>query len=212
VNRAHQVTVEPLPRADLFAPEFVQPLVENCDLLGISSNSINWRFARKLSLLARAARPDLRIVLGGIHASLFPEHAIEISSADYVLRGEAEYTFPELVNAITSGKGFEAIAGLTYRDRQEVVRSNPAAPLLTREQLASQPAPAFDLLPENEYHGIAIESARGCAFNCVFCSIPYRRSFRDLSAAMASVTWSARASRSMSSIFNPLLTFRRPSG
>ncbi|MFL6292277.1 MAG: B12-binding domain-containing radical SAM protein [Thermoanaerobaculia bacterium] len=193
-RHGHEVRAEVLPRADLLAPSYVGPLVEGCDVLGLSANSINWRFARRLAIAAREARPDLPIVLGGIHPSLFPEHVLATTPADFVLRGEAETSLPELLDAIAAGTrygghggyggygGFERIAGLTWRDGGEV-RSNPARPLLTREELAAQPPPAFDLMPAGEYHGIGVESSRGCAFSCVFCSIPYRRSFRPLDAA-----------------------------
>jgi anaerobic magnesium-protoporphyrin IX monomethyl ester cyclase len=180
--RGHEVQVEPRPRPDLLSPGFVETLASGCDLLGISSNSINWRFARGLAVEARRARRDLPIVLGGIHASLFPEHALHVTPADYVLRGEAEESFPELLDTIAAGRGFEAIGGLTWRDKAGTIRSNPSRPLLSSKQLEAAPTPAFDLLPEGEYRGIAIESSRGCAFNCAFCSIPYRRSFRSLGA------------------------------
>jgi anaerobic magnesium-protoporphyrin IX monomethyl ester cyclase len=178
----HEVKAEVLPRADLLAPSCVGPLVEGCDVLGLSANSINWRFARRLAMAAREARPDLPIVLGGIHPSLFPEHVLATTPADFVLRGEAEASLPELLDAIAAGGGFGRIAGLTWRDGEHV-RSNPSRPLLTHEELAAQPPPAFDLIPAGEYHGIGVESSRGCAFSCVFCSIPYRRSFRPLDAA-----------------------------
>jgi anaerobic magnesium-protoporphyrin IX monomethyl ester cyclase len=180
--RGHEVRVEPRPRPDLLSPSYVQTLVADCDVLGISSNTINWRFARGLACEVGRIRPDLPVVLGGIHASLFPEHALQVTPADYVLRGEAEESLPELLAAIASGRGFEGIGGLTWRDRDGTIRSNPSRPLLAPEELEAGPAPAFDLLPDGEYQGIALESSRGCAFNCAFCSIPYRRSFRSLGA------------------------------
>lgn len=180
--QGHEVRVEPRPQPELLSPSFVETFVADCDVLGISSNSINWRFARAFAVVVGKARPDLPVVLGGIHASLFPEHALAITPADYVLRGEAEESLPELLTAIAAGHGFEAIGGLTWRDRDGTIRSNPARPLLSPQELEAGPAPAFDLLPDGEYQGIALESSRGCAFNCAFCSIPYRRNFRCLGA------------------------------
>ena len=181
-TRGHDVQVEPRPRPDLLSRSFAETLASGCDVLGISANSINWRFARGLASEVRRVRRDLPIVLGGIHASLFPEHALEVSTADYVLRGEAEESLPELLDAIAAGRGFQEIGGLTWRDKDGTVRSNPSRPLLSSQALEAGPAPAFDLLHDGEYQGIALESSRGCAFNCAFCSIPYRRSFRALGA------------------------------
>lgn len=181
-NHGHDVAVHVLPRPDLFDPGFVGELIADCDVLGLSANSINWRMLRGFALVARSLRQDLPIVLGGIHATIFDSHALDVTSADFVVRGEAEFALPELIEELGDGREFSRIGGLTYRDSSGEIHRNPGRSLLSTEHLMDQPAPAFDLMPEGEYHGIAIESSRGCAYNCVFCSIPFRQSFRALNA------------------------------
>jgi radical SAM superfamily enzyme YgiQ (UPF0313 family) len=182
-REGHEVRVESVPRPDLFAPAFAHELASGCDLLGISANSINWRFARRLTQEVKRARPRLPVVLGGLHPTLFPGHVLETTPADYVVRGEGEEALPELAAALGAGGEVGEVGGLAWRDGDGGLRFNPLRPLLTPTQLAAQPLPAFDLLPAGEYQGLAVESSRGCAFDCVFCSIPYRRNFRALPAA-----------------------------
>lgn len=181
-KHGHQVRIHTLHQPDIFDPHFVSSLVDDCDVLGLSANTINWRILRKFAFVARSLRQNLPIVLGGIHPSIFDQHALSTTPADYIIRGEGEIALLEVLDALNGNRKFCNIGGLTYRDKLGNIHTNPSRPLLTKRELATQPIPAFDLLPPNEYHGLSIESSRGCAFNCVFCSIPYQRSFRSLEA------------------------------
>src|SRR5882672_177872 len=51
-------------------------------------------------------------VLGGTHVSFLPEEGMR--HADFVVRGEGEFAFQELVDAIQAGEGFEKIQNLSY--------------------------------------------------------------------------------------------------
>src|SRR5262250_275569 len=51
-------------------------------------------------------------VLGGTHVSFLPDEGLE--HADYVIRGEGEFAFQELVDAIQAGQGFEQIKNLSH--------------------------------------------------------------------------------------------------
>src|SRR4030095_17207635 len=63
--------------------------------------------------LAEQVRAAGRIaVIGGTHTSFLPEEGLE--HADFVVRGEGEFAFQELVDAIQAGGGFEEIKNLSY--------------------------------------------------------------------------------------------------
>jgi radical SAM superfamily enzyme YgiQ (UPF0313 family) len=124
-------------------------------------------------LKAQLGRP---VVLGGPHATLYPERVLEEApSIDYVVRGEGEDTIRELVSALEGRNGdLSAIRGLTYRVRSGVV-SNPDRGLI--QDLDALPFPArhlFDL----ERYGLhtpegrpmmTILSSRGCPYSCAYC-------------------------------------------
>ncbi len=124
-------------------------------------------------LKAQLGRP---IVIGGPHATLYPERILEEApSIDYVVRGEGEETVLELVRALEGRNGdLGAIRGLTYRVRGGVV-SNRDRGLI--QDLDALPFPArhlFDLeryglrTPEGRPM-ITILSSRGCPYNCAYC-------------------------------------------
>src|SRR5439155_708517 len=116
------------------------------------------------------------VVLGGTHTSFLPEEGLE--HADFVIRGEGEFAFQELVDAIQRGDGFEKILNLSYRQDGRVV-SNPERPKIPN--LDVNPIPDYTLISGWKPGGvISVATSRGCPFSCTFCSVPgmYGHAFR----------------------------------
>jgi len=68
--------------------------------IGISANTMNWPGALRAAR-AIAGLPDRPwIILGGLHPTLFDEHALDASGADFVVRGEGEVVLPALLDMI----------------------------------------------------------------------------------------------------------------
>lgn len=102
---------------------------------------------------------------------------------DFVLRGEADDSFPALVSALASGKTVTNIPGLTFREKGRI-RRNPNGPAILDMDLL--PLPAYDLVPAFKNPvAIPLEAGRGCPFSCTFCSTNdfFRRRFRLKSPA-----------------------------
>ena len=144
-------------------------------LVGITAMTSLYHSALETAILVKAVlgRP---IVLGGPHATVYPERVLRESPViDYVVRGEGEETFLELVRALDGNNAnLGAIDGLTYRLRNDVA-SNPARPLI--RDLDALPFPARHLL-ELEHYGlrtpdgqrmVTVLSSRGCPYNCSYC-------------------------------------------
>src|SRR5205809_498995 len=79
--------------------------VMSADLVGISAITST---APQSYLLADDVRAvGGLMVLGGRHPHVLPEEGLE--HADFVIRGEGEFAFQEIVGAIQRGDGFEKI-------------------------------------------------------------------------------------------------------
>lgn len=87
------------------------------------------------------------ILLGGIYATLLPEHARTSSGADLVVSGEAESRLVDCLRQVLSGVPLE----------QQVY-----------DRLDDLPFPAWDLYPAPAY-GVVMTS-RGCPLRCSFCA------------------------------------------
>ena len=125
-------------------------------------------------------------MLGGPQASVVDVSTLRAyPSIDLVVRGEAEQTLPDLVDALAGNRPLAAIPGITFRRNEdgEIVR-NPAAPLVA--DLDALPFPAFHLFPDVRHcRHFPLELGRGCPFSCTFCSTNdfFRRNFRLKSPA-----------------------------
>src|SRR6202171_4669019 len=85
------------------------------------------RTAERIVELVRALKPGVKIAVGGYDRSLASE-AYEELNVDYVVRGEGEVTFRELLRALERGDGFDRICGLSYRNESGWAH-NPARPV-----------------------------------------------------------------------------------
>jgi len=146
------------------------------DIVGLSIMTFQRRTAMRIIELVRSLRPGAHIVVGGYDPSLAPQ-AYAVSSpggADFIVRGEGEITFRDLVRAIEAGGGHESIAGLTYRSGGDF-RRNPDRPVNRLRGDEMRP-PKRDARVLRGYTLLGwpvdvIETSRGCTFDCSFCSI-----------------------------------------
>jgi len=150
------------------------------DLIGITSHTCLFDSVIELNCLLKSRLPEVPIVIGGPHPSALPARSLEESKADFVVIGEGELTFEELVERIKEGKSdWAGIDGLGYHDGSGRIRVNRRRRLI--EDLDMLPFPARDLLDNTLYSPPAtmrvrlgpntlITASRGCPYNCGFCA------------------------------------------
>src|ERR1017187_103333 len=167
-------------------PRFLQVLRDfKPDVVGFTSMTFQYDTTVGFAYLTKQFDRRIRTVLGGYHATLFSENIGTGPDArfwDFLVRGEGDFTFGELLNSIEAdGKGMENILGLSYKE-EGGFRHNPARPL---EDLTRIRIPARDKRLDKGFHmyfrrADVIETSRGCLHLCNFCSISemYGRSFR----------------------------------
>lgn len=97
--------------------------------------------------LCRQVFPGAPIVLGGIYASLMPDHARRAVKPDYLITGPGEYALANLLADLLK--------------TPELTQAFPS-------HLDGFPPPAFDLLRKNDY--LIVMTSRGCPFRCTFCA------------------------------------------
>lgn len=105
------------------------------------------------------------IILGGPEVSYRAKDVLKsYPFIDYVLSGEGEETYPELINAILCNSSVEGIDGLSFRKENEIV-SNPE-----KEYTLTPVTPYCDEYFKNLQNRISyIEASRGCPYRCAFC-------------------------------------------
>ncbi len=177
VDPHHRVAVADLILVQRRVRETVERLVREWipDLVGLSVMTFQRRTALRLIQLVRALRPDTRIVVGGYDPSLAPDaYTDPATGVDFIVRGEGELTFRELVRALEAGAGFDGIAGLSYRQGDGFLH-NPDRPVDGLEggdiRLPNRSARVVRGYTFLGRQVDVVETSRGCTFDCSFCSI-----------------------------------------
>jgi len=122
------------------------------DMVCISTMTSTALEAYRIADTYREKRPEVKVLLGGIHASMLPEEAIR--HADCVVIGESEGLWPEIIEDCRNGtlKPF-------YRCNE--------LPDLSRMSL-----PKRELLEGKSLYSLeAVQTSRGCPYSCRFCSV-----------------------------------------
>ena len=111
------------------------------------------------------------LIFGGPHATIFKDSILkEAPEADFVVYGEGEVAFVELIDGLNFKKEVSGIAGTV-----DSYCVNSPRPLI--QDLDGLPFPSRHLLPNNRYTYIfarrktitTMFTSRGCPYQCIFC-------------------------------------------
>lgn len=142
------------------------------------------RVKREVSELRGLYNDSVVLVSGGPHASARPLDLLDIGF-DYVVVGEGEYSFPELVYGLHSGDDIGSIPGVVTKD----IDDHPRPRDFPKIVLDDYPPFALALNIVGP-----VEVTRGCPYNCKFCSTPFLTGARVRHRSVERVThWLKRA-------------------
>ncbi|MCU7937481.1 MAG: B12-binding domain-containing radical SAM protein [Candidatus Thiodiazotropha sp. (ex Dulcina madagascariensis)] len=149
-----------------------QPLIESLvaarpRVIGFSTYVWNIAASIHISRLLKQLLPDCVIVFGGPEAGARGEELLTgVSALDFVVQGEGEAAFSDLVNILLYGQGrLGDVSGLIYR-HDGSIRHNPVR-LLPVERI---PAPIALGMMAADKPLVYWETSRGCPYRCSFCS------------------------------------------
>jgi radical SAM superfamily enzyme YgiQ (UPF0313 family) len=132
--------------------------------------------ALRLSRAVKRARPDLPVVWGGWHPSMFARECLSEPSVDVTVRGQGEETFAEIVQRLAAGQSLQDCAGCTVRLADGTIHENAARPLAAVDKFRAHD---YKLIPVERYfefkgkRQLDYISSQGCNFRCAFCSDPF---------------------------------------
>jgi len=143
---------------------------EKPDVVGITAMIADVRGALEAAKIAKQC--NAITVMGGPLLSVYPKQTLSYDFIDYGIVGEGEYPMLELVRAIENKRAANSIAGLAYKEGNDIKVNEP----YIVEDLDKVPFPARHLLPMEKYSSIinlypvsTMITSRGCPFKCGFC-------------------------------------------
>ncbi len=141
-------------------------------LIGISVTSVEHHWLSERVSRIRREIPGARIIVGGIHGILYSEEILRDTRAELVCNSEGEYVMLEVLREIQkSDPGWSHIKGISYRDRDGVIKTNQRARLFSYEGAAVEDSAVYyqryPVLSEDKT--LRFISGRGCPYDCSFC-------------------------------------------
>jgi radical SAM superfamily enzyme YgiQ (UPF0313 family) len=162
-------------------------------VVGLSAMTYEAGCLHEVAKLLKQRLPDTFVVAGGPHPSVAAEDVLKDPAVDFVVRGEGEFTFAELLKGLEQGRtDWSECMGLSWR-KDGVVTHNPDRP--PPQKLDEMPFPAWDLIDHAKYHKVprggviyahkefaTMFSSRACPWRCTYCHNSYGKVFRERSA------------------------------
>ena len=117
---------------------------------------------------------ELKVVVGGPHASADSESILRDDLVNIVVRGEGEVVAPKIFHALEHGDDLSKIKGIAYLDgHRKYIQTEDAD---YAEDLNCIPWPPYDLFDLHRYRGtvhgipaVNVMTSRGCPHKCTFC-------------------------------------------
>lgn len=146
-----------------------------------SNGGIVYTFTRRL----KAKHPEITIVLGNVHASVFARQYLLNGCCDYVIHGEGEFPMLQLADCLEKGQSVSGVPALSYLQSGEPVTTS--GPYYIKD-ISVVPMPARDLVKQDLYNIKQINNfslhnaddnktrkhmftSRGCPNRCTFCTV-----------------------------------------
>lgn len=179
--------------------EVINKINPDTEVIGIGCMfSNNWLANRRLINAIHDKFPNVKIIIGGEHATAVPELCMkQCKGLLAVVLGEGEATTALLVNALQENNPLDNISGIVFRNNDgDIIKTAFKNRVKNIEDIAW---PAWHLFPLEEYmehkfsygvdrgRSLPVMATRGCPYQCTFCSSPlmwgtkyYMRSPEDM--------------------------------
>ncbi|MBW1822808.1 MAG: cobalamin-dependent protein, partial [Deltaproteobacteria bacterium] len=130
------------------------------DIIGFSILHANRWGGIEISRIARQVDPNVKIVFGGIGATFLWKHFLtHFQEIDYVVIGEGEYSFLNLVRCLKKNdkKGIEKIGGIAFRKNGKVIKTKRSEIVDNLDKLP---------MPAKYFNFQHLSLTRGCPGKC----------------------------------------------
>ena len=178
VDPHHRIAIADLILVQSSVRATLEDLVKNNqpDLVGLSIMTFQRKTAKKSSSYCvrsgQAFESSWAVMIRAWRPKLIPRSAGNL--VDFIVRGEGEITFRELLRAIETDGGYERILGLSFREDGRF-QHNPDRPVSGLDageiRLPNRDARVLSGYTMLGRQVDVVETSRGCTFDCSFCSI-----------------------------------------
>lgn len=152
------------------------------DLVGITTMSFTLNNVVDTVRLVNKKLPASLVCLGGPHIKYYPEETLRLKNirVDFIVKGEGEKIFPQLLDRIETSESFEDIVGIGYRKNKEIFINSGIGFI---DSLDSIQWPDRRIIPYKLCYSVlgngeimtTIQTSRGCPYGCIYCDEAYSK-------------------------------------
>ncbi len=136
------------------------------DIIGFSILNANRWGGIEVAQIAKEINPDIKIVFGGVAPTFLWKHFLKyFPQIDFIVIGEGEYAFLNLVKLIEKGNygRLKNVEGIALRQNGKIIKTKPPRPIQNLDELP---------IPGKYFKYQHVTSSRGCPWKCTFCGSP----------------------------------------
>lgn len=192
-RQGHETYVIDASREE-FSTEQVKNIITKIlpDAVGFTSFVSNGNVIYELGRWIKNEHPNIKVIFGNVHASVYAEAYLRNKCCDIVVHGEGEYTFLNILEVLEKKQSdFSNIPSISYlTDGKFITTSKP----VIVEDVSQLPLPDRDAVKQELYNLSSISNmpyfdrkksvskhmfaSRGCPFSCSFCVVHNSRKQR----------------------------------
>lgn len=160
--------------------QMVRELIEHHkpDVVGTGVITSELYYGLKILRTAKAVKPDILTVIGGLHATLCPDDFTE-PAVDVMIRGQAAHRFKALIEAKERGQTLESVPGIYVNSHKGMMATKGEAPridaagtdfIFPDRKLLERWRPTY-VVGNAPGPSTYLFSSLGCPYSCSFCTI-----------------------------------------
>jgi anaerobic magnesium-protoporphyrin IX monomethyl ester cyclase len=180
----------------------VEPLIAGLDRLRVTSgppllygiSALTWERESLADIAAtlRERHAGIPVVVGGPHASSYPESVLALPGVSALVEREGEVVLQTIVEGLREGSGLRDIPGVHYLDDDGQHVKSERPPFI--EDQDDLPFLDFSEVPLHRYRQhksfsqlgprptLPLMTSRACPFKCTYCHIFFGKGFRPMTA------------------------------
>jgi len=151
----------------------------NPDVVGITAMSFTIVDVMKIVEITKRFNKNIKVVIGGPHVNIYGRETLDLGNVDFIVLGEGERPFNDLINNLDNEDKLKDIKGLIFYDKDKHYIHTGLPGLI--QNLDEISIPARNLVDNNLYSSVlgtsklvtTMITSRGCPYKCLFCDRPH---------------------------------------
>lgn len=154
--------------------DLIKQEIKSTLCIGISAMTAQLPNAIQTCKFIRSLDTSIPIVLGGVHPTFYPQQTVKSEYVDYVIMGEGEENFLNLIKTMEKNGNLKNVNGIAFKENGHIFVTQKSNKFIDLNEFSLK----YDLLDIvnnlgmnkiSKFIEIPFQTSRGCPHRCTFC-------------------------------------------